>query len=105
VLDPFCGSGTTLVEAVGLGRDAAGSDISAFNALLSREKTLMHDAVEVAAGLGTTLARAEALAAEEPGEVPAYLTEWYGEKASGSCWPTAGRSSRTAPGAASRHLC
>ena len=39
VLDPFCGSGTTLVEAVGLGRDAVGCDVSAFNALLAREKT------------------------------------------------------------------
>ena len=61
VLDPFCGSGTTLVEAVGLGRDAVGCDVSAFNALLAREKTREHDAAAVAAGLAQTLARAEAL--------------------------------------------
>jgi SAM-dependent methyltransferase len=81
VLDPFCGSGTTLVEAVGLGRDAAGCDISAFNALLSREKTRRHDPAEVGAGLEATLGRAESLAGEQPGDVPAYLSEWYGEEA------------------------
>jgi DNA modification methylase len=79
VLDPFCGSGTTLVEAVGLGRDAVGCDISAFNALLAREKTQVHDAAAVAAGLAETLARAEARLDDTPARsaAPAYLAEWY----------------------------
>ena len=84
VLDPFCGSGTTLVEALGLGRSAVGCDVSAFNALLAREKTRPHDPAAVAAGLAGTLARAEsALAAGAPAEspVPPYLAEWYGEDA------------------------
>jgi hypothetical protein len=38
VLDPFCGSGTTLVQANQLGINAVGYDISAFNVLLSRAK-------------------------------------------------------------------
>jgi hypothetical protein len=38
VCDPFCGSGTTLVEASTLGIDSVGADISEFNCLLSRVK-------------------------------------------------------------------
>ncbi len=39
VYDPFCGSGTTLVEANSLGIDSVGTDISIFNVLLSKVKT------------------------------------------------------------------
>jgi hypothetical protein len=39
ILDPFCGSGTTLVQANELGVNSIGYDISAFNVLLSNVKT------------------------------------------------------------------
>ncbi len=39
VIDPFCGSGTTLVEAISNGRKAVGFDISSLAAFLSRVKT------------------------------------------------------------------
>ena len=39
VYDPFAGSGTTLVEASALGIDSIGTDVSAFNVLLSKVKT------------------------------------------------------------------
>ncbi len=43
VYDPFAGSGTTLVEANALGIDSVGTDISAFNVLLSQVKTAEYD--------------------------------------------------------------
>lgn len=43
VYDPFCGCGTTLVEANVLGIDSIGTDISEFNVLLSKVKTAEYD--------------------------------------------------------------
>ena len=43
VCDPFCGSGTTLVQALELGIPSVGCDISDFNCLLTRVKTAKYD--------------------------------------------------------------
>jgi len=43
VYDPFCGSGTALVESSVLGINSIGVDISAFNVLLSKVKTEKYD--------------------------------------------------------------
>ena len=43
VIDPFCGSGTTLVQASELGINAVGVDISAFNTLISNVKVDIYD--------------------------------------------------------------
>ncbi|MGH3073131.1 MAG: DNA methyltransferase [Gaiellaceae bacterium] len=73
VLDPFAGSGTTLVQALESGYDAVGVDIAAFNALLISVKTREHDltaleadARAVGARLGTSC------------EPPAgFVREWF----------------------------
>lgn len=43
VLDPFAGSGTTLVQSLESGRDAVGVDVAAFNCLLMSVKTARYD--------------------------------------------------------------
>ena len=73
VLDPFAGSGTTLVQALESGYDAVGVDVAAFNALLATVKTRNYDLElldrelrDAHAGLGRS------------GERPrAYVREWF----------------------------
>ena len=47
VLDPFCGSGTTLVQANELGMHGIGVDVSSFNALISNVKTNKYNLVDL----------------------------------------------------------
>ena len=60
ILDPFAGSGTTLVEASVFGADSVGVDISAFNALLCRVKTAEYNPFVVEHDLREALQRLEA---------------------------------------------
>ena len=47
VLDPFCGSGTTLVQANELGMDSVGIDISEFNCQISNAKVRKYNISDV----------------------------------------------------------
>ncbi|MBX3227717.1 MAG: DNA adenine methylase [Labilithrix sp.] len=49
VLDPFCGSGTVLVEAMLAGRSAIGSDLNPIAVMLARAKTFPHAPEKTAA--------------------------------------------------------
>ena len=61
VYDPFCGSGTTLVEASVLGVDSVGTDISAFNVLLTGVKTKRVDVDALENEAGRILSEVERL--------------------------------------------
>ena len=43
ILDPFCGSGTTLIEALLAGRSGVGTDVDPLSILLTRAKTRRYD--------------------------------------------------------------
>ena len=47
LLDPFCGSGTTLVQSSESGMHAIGIDVSVFNALISNIKVTKYNSVEL----------------------------------------------------------
>jgi DNA methylase len=79
VLDPFAGSGTTLVQALEQGYDATGVDIASFNCLLMRVKTRPYNLDALRRDL--LWAHGQAKAFEPTGRVPAnaprYVREWY----------------------------
>jgi hypothetical protein len=83
VLDPFAGSGTTLVQALESGRDATGVDIAGFNCLLMRVKTRPHNLDAIRRDLLWAHARAEAFDPDgrlTRGVTP-YVRAWYAPRA------------------------
>ena len=66
VLDPFAGSGTTLVQSLESGRDAVGVDIAAFNCLLMEVKTRRYDLFALESELRDVVRRVEAFDGDWP---------------------------------------
>ncbi|HZT53165.1 MAG TPA: DNA methyltransferase, partial [Gaiellaceae bacterium] len=81
VLDPFAGSGTTLVQALESGLDATGVDVAAFNCLLMRVKTARYDLVRLGEELRDACSRVETLPRRRGRRTPHYLREWYAPRA------------------------
>ncbi len=77
VLDPFAGSGTTLVQALESGYDAVGVDVAAFNCLLMRVKTARYDAFRLESELRDALAK-RGRSRERP---RGYVAEWFAPRA------------------------
>jgi len=80
VLDPFAGSGTTLVQALESGHPSAGVDIAAFNCLLMRVKTGAYNPFALEHELRDVLARFER-GEGEAGEATAYVRDWFAPQA------------------------
>lgn len=90
VCDPFCGSGTTLVEANALGIESIGCEISPFNCLLTKVKTAEYDVQELEKEADDLLTRLNHVLAPVSLDVlhrlvddtdNPYLKEWYANKA------------------------
>jgi DNA methylase len=82
VLDPFAGSGTTLVQSLESGYDAVGVDIAAFNCLLMSVKTRRYDLFALETEIRDVVRRVEAF----DGDVRAasgFAAEWYAPRAAG----------------------
>ena len=77
VLDPFAGSGTTLVQCLESGYDAVGVDIAAFNCLLMRVKTADYDP----SGLETDLRGALDRRGRSPARPRGYVARWFAPRA------------------------
>ena len=98
VLDPFVGSGTTLVQSLELGIDAVGYDISAFNIILTRVKTEKYNLPQLQHEVHDILEKAKPqLPTQTPKQLPlweiqpesdvknktenTYLNTWFAEQA------------------------
>ena len=83
VLDPFAGSGTTLVQSLESGRDATGADVAGFNCLLMRVKTRRHNLDAVRRDLLWAHGRTEAFEADGrvPADATSYVRAWYAPRA------------------------
>ena len=77
VLDPFAGSGTTLVQALESGYDAVGVDIAAFNSLLISVKTREHELEALAADVRDASGRLGASSERPTG----FVRDWFAPQA------------------------
>lgn len=92
VLDPFSGSGTTLVQANELGINSIGYDVSAFNVLLAKVKTDSYNVPRLRKQVNDLLIRLEAGQKQDLFNTPAtlpdndnednlYLKRWFAPQA------------------------
>ena len=78
VLDPFAGSGTTLVQSLESALDATGVDVAAFNCLLMDVKTRAYNPLVLEQELRAAHARIGEQTSERPS---AYVRRWFAPQA------------------------
>ena len=81
VLDPFAGSGTTLVQGLESGYDGVGVDIAAFNCLLMEVKTRRYDLFALESELRDVVRRIEGF--DGGPRATGYLADWFAPRAAG----------------------
>ena len=81
IVDPFAGSGTTLVQSLESGLDATGVDVAAFNCLLMEVKTGQYNLFTLEHELRDAWSRLDDFAGEGYGRAPQYVREWYAPRA------------------------
>jgi hypothetical protein len=81
VLDPFAGSGTTLVQALEDGRDAVGLDIAAFNCLLMNVKTRRYNHFSLERDIRDALRRLDAFDGASRERPMGYVKKWFAPRA------------------------
>jgi hypothetical protein len=79
VLDPFAGSGTTLVQALESGLDATGVDVAAFNCLLMNVKTREYNPFVLEQELRDAQTRISPTGARS--RPSGYVAEWFAPRA------------------------
>jgi DNA modification methylase len=75
VLDPFAGSGTTLVQGLESGYDSVGVDVAAFNCLLMEVKTRRYDLFALESELREAVRRLDRLSGDCG--ATGYLADWF----------------------------
>ena len=81
VLDPFAGSGTTLVQALESGYDATGVDVASFNALLMRVKTARYNLFALERELRDACAQMERTAPGSAHDASPFVRRWFAPRA------------------------
>jgi len=81
VLDPFAGSGTTLVQALESGYDACGADVAPFNCLLMHVKTREYNPFVLESELRDALARLDAFDGKRAAGASRFVRDWYAPQA------------------------
>jgi hypothetical protein len=79
VLDPFAGSGTTLVQGLESGHGSVGIDIAAFNCLLMDVKTRRYDLFALESELRNVVRRVQTF--DGGPAASGYLAEWFAPRA------------------------